>query len=89
MSVHEHRDEVLRRMSRIAGQVRGITEMIESDRACPDVLTQMMAVRAALGRVATLLLRDHMDHCLVQAVKEKRADAVLAEIRRMLDQFVQ
>jgi CsoR family transcriptional regulator, copper-sensing transcriptional repressor len=88
MSVHEHRDEVLRRMGRIGGQVRGIIDMIESDRPCPEVLTQMMAVRAALGRVATIILRDHMDNCLTEAVKEKQAHAVLNEIRRMLDQFV-
>ncbi len=88
MTVHAHREEIRRRMQRIVGQARGIAEMIETDRPCPDILTQIVAVRAALGRVATILLRDHLDNCLVRAMEEDRTDAVLAEIRRMLDQFV-
>jgi DNA-binding FrmR family transcriptional regulator len=88
MDVHTHRGEVLKRMNRIAGQARGLVDMIESDRPCPEVLTQIMAARAALGRVATILLRDHIDNCLIEAMKEDRAGGVLTEIRRMLDQFV-
>lgn len=60
--------KVLNRLSRIEGQVRGISRMIEDDRYCVDLLTQLQAVRAALYRVETEVLRDHLDHCVMGAM---------------------
>jgi DNA-binding FrmR family transcriptional regulator len=56
------------RMARIEGQVRGIARMIEEDRYCIDVLTQVQAVRAALGRVETEMLQSHLAHCIEGAI---------------------
>ena len=58
---------VVRRLNRIEGQVRGITRMVEQDRYCIDVLTQVAAVSGALHEVALVLLKDHMSRCLIQA----------------------
>lgn len=59
---------VSRRLARIEGQVRGLSRMIEDDRYCIDVLTQVKAVQAALKKVEGELLSDHADHCLAAAI---------------------
>lgn len=65
---HKSRDGVLKRLTRIEGQVRGLTRMIEEDRYCIDVITQIGAVRAALRKVEEELLRDHVGHCVQHAI---------------------
>ena len=57
--------KILNRLSRIEGQVRGIARMVADDRYCIDLLTQLQAVRAAVHRVETEVLRDHLDHCVM------------------------
>ena len=64
----ETKPKILNRLSRIEGQVRGIARMVEDDRYCVDLLTQLRAVRAALHRVETEVLRDHLDHCVMGAM---------------------
>lgn len=64
----EIKPKVLNRLNRIEGQVRGITRMVEDDRYCVDILTQLQAVRAALSRVETEVLKDHLDHCVMGAM---------------------
>jgi CsoR family transcriptional regulator, copper-sensing transcriptional repressor len=58
----------LRRLSRIEGQVRGLTRMVEDDRYCIDIVTQISAVRAALRRAEEEILRDHVGHCVEHAI---------------------
>ncbi|MBA3051225.1 metal-sensitive transcriptional regulator [Brevundimonas sp.] len=60
--------KVINRLNRIEGQVRGISRMVEDDRYCVDVLTQLQAVRAALLRVESEVLKDHLDHCVMGAM---------------------
>ncbi len=60
---------VLKRLSRIEGQVRGLARMVENDRYCIDIVTQIGAVRAALRRVEEEILRDHVAHCVDHAIK--------------------
>lgn len=62
------RTSLINRLSRIEGQVRGVSKMIEDDRYCIDVLTQIRAVRAALARVETNLLKEHLNHCIEDAI---------------------
>ena len=64
----EIKPKVLNRLSRLEGQVRGLSRMVEEDRYCIDVLTQLQAVRAALSRVESEVLKDHMDHCVMGAI---------------------
>ena len=64
----EIKPKVINRLNRIEGQVRGIVRMVEDDRYCVDVLTQIQAVRAALTRVESEVLRDHLDHCVMGAM---------------------
>jgi DNA-binding FrmR family transcriptional regulator len=64
----DDKPRLLNRLKRIEGQVRGLARMIEDDRYCIDVLTQLRAVRAALSRVETEMLKDHLSHCIESAI---------------------
>jgi DNA-binding FrmR family transcriptional regulator len=64
----QNKPRLLNRLNRIEGQVRGIARMVEEDRYCIDVLTQLQAVRAALAKVETEMLRDHLGHCIEGAI---------------------
>jgi DNA-binding FrmR family transcriptional regulator len=64
------------RLGRIEGQVRGVSRMVDEDKYCIDVLTQVNAAKAALDRVAMLLLEDHVKGCVVDAVREGRDEKV-------------
>ena len=64
------KDEYLKRLRRIEGQVRGLQKMVEDDKYCIDILTQVSAVTRALQSVAIGLLEDHLGHCVTQAVAE-------------------
>ncbi len=68
------KDQLLKRLLRIEGQVRGVRGMVEDDRYCIDVLTQISAARAALDKVALGLLDDHARHCVMGAEGEERVD---------------
>jgi DNA-binding FrmR family transcriptional regulator len=67
------KDQLLARLARIEGQVKGVTRMVEDDRYCIDVLTQISAARAALDKVALGLLDDHVAHCVMDAPAEQKA----------------
>lgn len=62
------RTHLIKRLARVEGQVRGVSKMIEEDRYCLDVLTQLRAVRAALVKVEQELLKDHLTHCIEDAI---------------------
>ena len=80
----ENRDAYLRRMRRIEGQVRGIARMIEEDKYCIDILTQVSAATKALQSVALGLLEEHMAGCVVDAAKAGGSDAD-AKVREAAD----
>jgi DNA-binding FrmR family transcriptional regulator len=65
----DNKPKLVNRLNRIEGQVRGIARMVEEDRYCIDILTQIQAVRAAVSRVETELLKDHLNHCIVAAIE--------------------
>jgi CsoR family transcriptional regulator, copper-sensing transcriptional repressor len=85
----ENKPALQKRLKRIEGQVRGVSKMVEDDKYCIDILTQVSAVKAALDKVALELLRDHARHCLsndhVHAKDEgDKADELVNAIGRML-----
>jgi DNA-binding FrmR family transcriptional regulator len=78
----------LARLGRIEGQVRGVARMIEEDRYCIDVLTQIRAVRAALDRVEQEILSDHLQHCVADAFhggSERDRQVKIDELLEVLD----
>ena len=82
-----YKDAVIKRLHRIEGQVRGIERMVEEERYCIDVITQVSAVQAALDKVALELLEDHTRHCMAggdAAGHEERTDELMGAVRRLL-----
>jgi CsoR family transcriptional regulator, copper-sensing transcriptional repressor len=79
------KDALVRRMHRIEGQVRGIEKMIEDDRYCIDILTQISAVSTALGAVALKVLDDHVAHCVAGALASGDRDVAAEKSREMLE----
>ena len=74
------KDQLGKRLRRIEGQVRGIERMVEEDRYCIDVLTQISAIQAALDKVALGLLDDHARHCVVEGRAEGAPDELTDEL---------
>jgi len=69
------KDANLKRLRRIEGQVRGLHKMVEEDRYCPDVITQIASVQEALRGLGRQLLRHHLKHCATSAIKKGPAEA--------------
>jgi DNA-binding FrmR family transcriptional regulator len=83
-----HRDnkpQLLARLNRIEGQVRGITRMIEEGRYCIDVLTQINAARAALAKVESEMLKTHLSHCIEGAIINGDAEDQRAKARELIE----
>jgi len=81
------KEAVLKRLRRIEGQVRGVERMVEEDRYCIDVVTQVTAIQAALDKVALELLSDHAAHCVLGAAKAaqpERTEELMGAVRRLL-----
>jgi CsoR family transcriptional regulator, copper-sensing transcriptional repressor len=68
------KDQLLSRLRRVEGQVRGVQRMVDEDRYCIDVLTQIGAIQAALDKVALGLLDDHARHCVIEGEDSKKAE---------------
>ena len=66
---HEHTKAVLNRMSRAIGHMNAVKKMIEDGRDCSDVLIQLSAIKSEITGVSKVILKDHIDHCIVDAVK--------------------
>ena len=64
---HDNKEDLLSRLRKIEGQVRGVQRMVDEDVYCIDILTQITAAESALRKVAVLLLRDHLGHCVAEA----------------------
>jgi DNA-binding FrmR family transcriptional regulator len=82
---NEAKAAVLKRLSRIEGQVRGLGRMVEEDRYCIDIVTQVSAVRAALRRAEEEVLRDHVAHCVEHAIASGDKDDQRQKIAEIIE----
>jgi DNA-binding FrmR family transcriptional regulator len=79
------KEQLNKRLARIEGQVRGVSRMVEEDRYCIDVLTQISAIQAALDKVALGLLDGHTRHCLIgEGSQEASADELMSAVGRLM-----
>lgn len=89
---HVHSEASLRnivnRLSRIEGHVRGIKTMVKESRPCPEVLVQIAAVRGAVDRVARLILDEHLSECITRAAQEGNIESEIEELKSALDRFI-
>lgn len=84
----DDKEKVLTRLRRIEGQVRGLHKMVEEDRYCIDVLTQVAAVKAALESVSLTLLDDHMEHCVADAIQSGDGTEKVKELSAAVKRLV-
>ena len=84
MHGHDCQKEVLDRLARAGGHLNGIRKMVEEGRDCSEVLVQIAAVRAALGGVSKVILREHVGHCIADAVREGDEEAI-AKLQKAID----
>jgi DNA-binding FrmR family transcriptional regulator len=78
--VQPRKATLLKRLNRIEGQVRGVANMVEQDRYCVDILTQISAIRSALGALAMRLLEDHTQGCVRTALRSGNGEAAVDEL---------
>lgn len=84
---HEHTQAVIHRLSRAIGHLEAVKSMVEDGRDCSEVLVQLAAVRSALSSTGRMILKDHIEHCIVDAVEENDMEAI-RELNRAIDQLL-
>lgn len=84
---HEHTKEVLNRLARASGHLNKVRSMVENGEDCSEVLIQLAAVKAALNNTGKLILKDHIEHCIVHAVEEGDTE-MIQELNQAIDKFM-
>lgn len=85
--VHTETKKIVNRLARATGHLESIRHMVEEGRDCSDVLIQLAAVRSAINNIGKLILSDHMEHCIVDAIEHGDREA-LDKLNRAIDQFL-
>lgn len=84
---HENTKAVINRLSRAMGHLESVKKMVEDGRDCSEVLIQLAAVKSAINNTGKLILKDHINHCVVHAI-ENEDEQVLAELNDAIDKFI-
>lgn len=84
---HTHTKEVLNRLAKAIGHLQAVKNMVERGEDCSQVLIQLAAVRSALGSTGKIILKDHIEHCLVDAIETGDKETV-QQLNRAIDQFI-
>ncbi|MCU1806148.1 metal-sensing transcriptional repressor [Cytobacillus firmus] len=85
---HKHRKSIVNRLAKIEGHVRAIKKMTEEGRDCNDLLIQLSAVRSAVDSCGKLILKDHIEGCLNEAVKSGKEEEMLKQLNDSIDKFI-
>jgi DNA-binding FrmR family transcriptional regulator len=88
MTEHRQRKNARDRLIRAEGHLHGVIKMIDEDKECPDILIQIAAVKAALTKAGGVILEDHIEHCLVEAVKSGDIEPQLEELKAALQKLL-
>lgn len=83
----EEKEELAKRLKRIEGQVRGISKMVEEDRYCIDIITQVLAVEAAMRKVGFSVVERHVNHCVTKALIEGEGEKSVDELMSVIKRF--
>ncbi|HZP83402.1 MAG TPA: metal-sensitive transcriptional regulator [Chthonomonadaceae bacterium] len=81
----EIKEDVLRRLSRIEGQIKGLRRLVEEDTYCIDVLTQLSSVHEALRGVSKIVMRDHLQHCVTDALRDGDENSAQRTYQELMD----
>lgn len=82
-----NKPDLLERLKKIEGQVRGVQKMVDDDRYCVDILIQLTAIRAAVNKVGLQILQGHVRGCVTSAIKEGKGDESIEELVDVLSKF--
>ena len=85
---HPNKKKVVNRLARIEGHVRSIKTMVDNDRDCSEVLIQIAAVRKALDNTAKVILKDHLEHCILHAIEKGEGSKSLEDFEAAIDQYL-
>ncbi|CAM4376305.1 metal-sensing transcriptional repressor [Paenibacillus alkaliterrae] len=85
---HKHRKQIVNRLARIEGHMRATKEMTASGRDCSEILLQIAAIQKALDNAAKLLLKDHLEGCVVDAIQKGNQEQVLADLNKALNNYI-
>ena len=85
---HPNKKKVVNRLARIEGHVRSIKTMVDNDRDCSEVLIQIAAVRKALDNTAKVILKDHLEHCILHAIEKGEGSKGLEDFEAAIDQYL-
>ncbi|MBX3584595.1 metal-sensitive transcriptional regulator [Neoaquamicrobium sediminum] len=85
--MRDRKQAALQRLARVEGQVRGIGRMIEEDRYCIDIINQVMAIRSALSQVEILILQDHADNCVEDAISSSDPEEQRRKFQELIEVF--
>ena len=88
VEVEPVKDDVAKRLARIAGHANSLKRFWDDDRECVEMLTQISAVRAALDATAKRILEHHIDHCVADAITQGHADDAVKELKKALDRLI-
>lgn len=86
--MHEERQNIINRLNRIEGQVKGIRKMIDEEQPCAEIMMQIAAVKAAINKVGTLVFETHFRHCLEQAIAGGEGSDFMEEVMKMLGKYI-
>jgi DNA-binding FrmR family transcriptional regulator len=90
METEQQKKEILLRLKRIEGQIRGLQRMVEEEIPCPDILTQVAAATAAIKKVGTVIIQTYMEECLEKTLKEPRVkrEWTLKEFQKAISRYI-
>jgi CsoR family transcriptional regulator, copper-sensing transcriptional repressor len=89
MPASQHHDvqKLCQRINRIEGQLGGIRKMLESDKPCDEIIIQLNSAKAALQTISQIILQDHLDHCVIDALRSGTGDVQIDSLKRALSQY--
>ncbi|MDQ1281214.1 MAG: CsoR family transcriptional regulator, copper-sensing transcriptional repressor [Thermoproteota archaeon] len=88
MNVHKKSEDIINRLAKVEGHVRGIAKMVREDKDCPAILLQIAAVQSALSKISQIVLDDHVETCVAQAIKEGRGEAAVQELKEAIARLI-
>ena len=84
----EERKKAIQNLKIARGQIEGIIKMIEDERYCIDILTQISAIRSAINKVGSIILENHIKGCVVNSIKEDNSEESIEELMKTIDKFI-
>ena len=87
-SYEDKKETILARLRSIEGQTRGLQKMVEQDKYCVDIMTQISSVQAALEQISLMLMEDHMRHCVTEAIQQGNGEEKISEVLNVIKRYV-